>query len=155
MSEQEHQELDQQTQEDLLQALLEAADTGQQTATVEVARKGKVLFRFKVRALTEREVQECGNFATTWGRHKASGLRVREEFDESRFNAAMIHRATVEEDRARLWDDKEIQRHLGVLSGVDVIEKVLLAGEKSGAVDVIERLSGYQATGKLVDAAKN
>jgi hypothetical protein len=55
----------------------------------------------------------------------------------------LIHTATVDEDKAKLWDNKKLWDRLNVLSGIDVIDKVLLPGEKDAVIEKINEISGY------------
>lgn len=140
-------------EQDLLRGLLEAAE-GRETATVEVARKGHLLFRFRIRALGEREYHDCRDRATKYERSRQfGGLRMPADTDMARYRSFLIYTATVEEDRTRFWDSKEAQKKLDVLNGPDLIDRVLLAGEKDAIVARIDELSGFGA--ELEEQAKN
>jgi len=142
-------------EDDLLRGLLEAAEASErQTATVEISRKGKVYFRFRIRPLSEREYNACRDKATKYHRSRQfGGLRLPEDTDATRFRSLLIYTATVEDDRKRLWDSKEAQRKLDVLNGPDLIDRVLLAGEKDAVVARIDELSGFGSD--LEEQAKN
>lgn len=141
-------------EDDLLRGLLAAAeDKVSETVTIEIARKGKVYFRFNVRGLTEQEYNECRDRATKYTFNRRLGVRVPQDTDFSMFRSFLIYKATVEEDRKRLWDNKEAWERLGVLSGPELIDKVLLAGEKAAVVEKIDNLSGYEA--EMEETAKN
>ena len=64
----------------------------------------------------------------------------------------------MEEDRAKLWDNKkawEVMRDKGlqIMNGLDVIEYSLKAGEKDAVIDEIDKLSGYGSN--LEEVVKN
>lgn len=146
-------------EDELLRGLLEAAEYPKEETEIEIARKGKVLFRFRVRPLTEAEINECRELATKYVRNKA-GIPVREKFNLPRFRSLLIYRATVEEDRKRLWDNKVAWEKLNVVSGIDLIDAVLLPGEKTAVVDKIGEISGYveneeELEEELEEIAKN
>ena len=61
----------------------------------------------------------------------------------AKFRSWLIYAATVDEDRAKTWDNKQAQEALGVLQGVDMIDAVLLSGEKDRIIDRINEISGY------------
>ena len=68
------------------------------------------------------------------------------------------HKATVDEDREKLWDNKKVWKALEdkgyqIMSGLDVIEYTLKAGEKDKVLEAIDKLSGYEAN--LEEVAKN
>lgn len=144
-------------EEDFLQGLVEAADYAEdeeQTANVEIVRpdkktgKKKVLFRFRVRALSEGEYNKCKKKHTKYVRNKALGVKMPEDTDSVKYRAAIIYEATVPEDRKKLWDNKdawEALRSKGkqIMSGLDLIEACLKAGEKDNVIEVIDHLSGY------------
>jgi len=142
-------------EDELLRGLLEAAEYPKEETEIEIARKGKVLFRFRVRPLTEAEIEECRKKATKYIRNKA-GVLVAEQFNLPLFRTLLIHRATVEEDRKRLWDNKTVWDKLNVPSGLEVIDAVLLPGEKTAVVDKIGEISGYvENEEELEELAKN
>ncbi len=66
--------------------------------------------------------------------------------------------ATVDEDREKLWDNKQIwealrKRGFQIMNGLDVIEYSLKAGEKDRVLEVIDEISGYDSN--LEEVAKN
>ena len=71
----------------------------------------------------------------------------------SKFRSWLIYTATVDEDRAKLWDNKQAQQAFNVLQGVDLIDSVLLSGEKDRIIDRINEISGYGD--ETDDTAKN
>ena len=124
---------------DITTALLEAASyrMNDETATVRIKRNEKLLFTFQVRGLDEDEWAKCR-------RQNLSnrGLRT-EELNNSRFLSQLIYEATTDEDKERVWKNKAVWQKLNVVSGVDLINKLLLPGEKSSIVEAIAKLSGY------------
>lgn len=153
MSEQSEREAYLANEGDLLRGLLEAAET-KETATIEVARKGRVLFAFRIRPLSEADYNECREKATKYQRSRQfGGIRVPEEMDTSRYRSLLIYTATVDEDRQALWDSKEAQKRLNVINGADLIDKVLLAGEKDAIIAKIDEISGFGTD--LESVAKN
>ena len=124
---------------DITTALLEAASyrMNDETATVRIKRNEKLLFTFQVRGLDEDEWAKCR-------RQNLSnrGLRT-EELNNSRFLSQLIYEATTDEDKERVWKNKAVWQKLNVVSGVDLINKLLLPGAKSSIVEAIAKLSGY------------
>jgi len=70
-----------------------------------------------------------------------------------RYRSALIYQATVDEDREKIWNNKDAWKELNVLNGIDLIEKTLLAGEKDAVLELVDKISGYTATTEEV--AKN
>jgi len=140
------------SEEDFLQGLIDAAcyaDDENQTKVIEIIRPGKekgekrLMFRFSVKPLSEREYNECKKKHTKYVRNKSLGVKMPEDTDSVKYRAEIIYRATVPEDRNKeAWEalrDKGKQ----ILSGLDMIEYCLIAGEKDRVIDVIDSISGY------------
>lgn len=141
---------------DILKGLLTAANFKTEEDNihpVEIARNGVVLFGFRVRPLTEEEYQNCKEKNTKYVRNKQLGIKFPENTDSVRYRSALIYQATIEEDRAKVWDNKEAWRRLNILNGIDLVDKTLLAGEKDAVLEVIDKISGYSATTEEI--AKN
>lgn len=69
------------------------------------------------------------------------------------YRNALIYEATVKEDRERLWDNHEAWRRLDVINGVELIGRVLKAGEKDAILEYIDKISGYSMMAE--DTTKN
>lgn len=142
---------------DLLKGLLEAAEgrsSEENYVWIEIARKGKLLFKFRIRPLAEEEYTKCREDATKYVRNKQfGGIKLPEDTNTVRYRSSLIYTATVEEDRKKLWDNKEAQKRINVLTGIDVVEKALFAGEKDAILERIDAISGYNTN--LEEVAKN
>lgn len=145
------------SEEDILKGLLGAAETAKdEMRTIEIARKGQVFFRFRITGLSEEEYAEAREKATTYIRaKKLGGMKLPEDTDTTEYRSRLIYMATVAEDREKVWNNKKAWQALGVLSGPQLIDKVLLAGEKDKVVDFIDSLSGYDSNDMLEQTAKN
>lgn len=123
----------------IVDALLQAAayrNVENHRQPVKIVRNKKVLFRFTIEALDE----------DTWRRCRAQNTRTRgksEELNEARFLSQLIYEATIEEDKQRVWNNKAVWKQLNVLTGVDVVNAVLLPAEKIKLAEELEKLSGY------------
>ncbi len=152
-------------EEDFLQGLIDAASyTADERKDIEVVRKDpatgerRVYFRFAIRPLAEDEYDRCKKRHTKYVRNKSLGMKMPEDTNAVKYRDALIYQATVEEDRAKLWDNKkawEAMRGKGlqVMNGLDVIEYSLKAGEKDAIIDEIDKLSGYGSN--LEEVVKN
>ena len=64
--------------------------------------------------------------------------------------------ATVDKGQGILWSNKTLKDRLGVIQDVDVIDKVLMGGEKDYINDLIDEISGYgMHEVSLEETAKN
>lgn len=156
---QEHQEQQRDeilaNEDKLIRGLLKAAKGRKsQTRQIEIVRDGEVAFSFRIRPLLESEVEKCYRQAAKYVTNQF-GVRIEHDFDRPTYHSWLIYTATVDEDREKLWDNKAVWQELGVLSGPDVINEVLFAGEKQAIVREIERLSGTQAQPQMEELAKN
>ena len=141
---------------DILGGLLAAANFTKEEdeiVPVEIVRNGALLIRFRIRPLSEDDYVRCKNRHTKYIRNKSLGIKLPEETNTSMYRNALIYQATVEEDREKIWDNKQAWKQLDVLSGVELIGKVLKAGEKDAVCDKIDQISGF--TGVAEEIAKN
>ena len=125
---------------DIVNALLEASsyrtDDGE-NKPVRIVRNKKKLFEFTIHPLNDDE----------WAKCRRQNLKNRgkrnETLDNARFASQVIYTATIDEDRAKLWDNKGVWDKLNVASGVDVVNAVLKPGEKTAILEVINEICGY------------
>lgn len=141
---------------DILKGLLTAAafkTEDENIHPVEIARNGVVLFTFRIRPLSEEEYHQCKDKNTKYVRNKQLGIKFPEQTDSVRYRSALIYQATIDEDRAKVWDNKDAWKALNVLNGIDLVDKILLAGEKDAVLELIDKISGYSTT--MEEVAKN
>lgn len=150
-----------QNEDQLLAGLLEAAEFKENTdfqRKIEIKRNGKLLFSFYIRPLTEEEVQGCRKRATKRRpdpRGKQFGM-IEIETDYIKLTSYKILAATVDKGHGILWSNRTLKENLNVIEDVDVIDKVLMGGEKDYINDVIDEISGYgMHEVSLEETAKN
>ncbi len=155
ISEEENKAFYRMNEKDILQGLLTAAKFKtdlSEAVTIKIKRGGQVVLSFRIRPLGEDEYTECRKKNTNYKRNKQTGVKIAESVDSARYRAQIIYEATVEEDRAKIWDNKEAWRQLNVINGVDLVEAVLMAGEKDDILNKLDEISGFQS---MEDTAKN
>lgn len=156
MSEEATQNLIRSYEDDILGGLLAAAgfdENEDEVVPIEIVRNGVTLLKFRIHPLSEADYSACSKRHTKYVRNKQVGIRIPEETDKIAYRSDLIYTATVAEDRAKLWDNKTAWKKLDVLSGVELIDRVLKAGEKDAVCDKIDEISGYSASTEEV--AKN
>ncbi len=123
--------------------------------TIEIQRGGKVLLTFKIRPLDEQEVDDMRRACTRYLPNPAGAGYPRVEGDVNlvKLRSLKIYTATVPEDRARLWDLSDAQARLNVMRGEDMVDCLLMAGEKDEIIRRIDALSGYGA--RISEKIKN
>lgn len=148
-------------EDELINGLLAAADFKNDESLqrrIEVRRSGKILFEFFVRPLTEEEIQECRKKVTKRRpdpRGRQFGM-IEVETDYIKLRSYKILMATVDKGNGILWSNRKLKDKLGVLQDIDVIDAVLLGGEKDWITDVIDEISGFgMAEATLEEMAKN
>lgn len=142
-------------EDQLLTGLLEAAKFKDETRKlITIRRHGKDLFSFHIRPLDEAEIGEFRKKAVRYAPSPANrNVRVEVDVNLVRLRSLTIYNATVEEDRKKIWDNEKLKKQLNVIEGVDVVDELLMAGEKDRVCDEIDAISGYSAT--LEEVAKN
>lgn len=127
-----------------ISGVLEAMETVTTYETFEVIRDNKKLFSFRVRGLDDEEIEKCRDQATKTVKDRRLGnLAVPRDFNAAKFNSLMIYTATHPEDRKALWDNKTLWEKAGVVTGWQLVDKVLRRAEKDAVIELIEKLSGY------------
>lgn len=131
-------------EDEILRALSDKDNHADSIETIEV-KFGKITFRFRIRPLTEKEWDRCRERATNYKKNKRlGGFRMAESTDTTVYHTELIYAATVDEDRAKLWDNKRLWGPVNALTGRDMIDKLIpLAGKKQAIIDRIEAISGY------------
>ena len=109
---------------------------------VVITRNGEEAFRFHVAPQSAEVFEKAGEFGTAYRTDKR-GRKFVESTSVTKANAYLILRATTKKDRDMIWENKEVREALGEFTAVDVIQRVLLAGEMQAIVELIEELSGY------------
>lgn len=146
-------------EEDFLQGLIDAAGYAEdEKQRIEIARGGKLLFAFSIRPLSESEYNDCKKKHTKYVRNRSLGVKMPEDTDSVKYRAALIYKATINEDKEKLWDNKKIwealrDKGMQIVSPLDVIDYSLKAGEKDEVIDCIDKLSGYNDN--LEEVTKN
>lgn len=140
-----------------ISGVLEAMETVTTYETFEVIRDNKKLFSFRVRGLDDEEIEKCRDQATKTVKDRRLGnLAVPRDFNAAKFNSLMIYTATHPEDRKALWDNKTLWEKAGVVTGWQLVDKVLRRAEKDAVIELIEKLSGYdEGSETLEETIKN
>ena len=124
--------------------VLEAMETIIEYKVFEVIRDGKKLFSFRVRGLDDSEFEKCRDQATKVAKDRRLGsLAVPREFNSAKFNSLIIYTATHPDDKKVIWDNKDLWAKADVVTGWQLVDKVLKRGEKEKCIELIEELSGY------------
>lgn len=148
LTEEEMQEAVLMNENDIIKGMISAADyksDKQLQKPVVIKRNGKILFSFRIRPLSDEELEYCKDKATKYVRNKKMGnIRIPEDTDMVKFRNLKIYAATVEEDRAKTWDNRKIQDALCTPNYLDVIEQCLMPGEKDDIIEAIDNISGFE-----------
>ena len=138
--------------------VLEAMKTIIEYKLFEVIRDGKKLFSFRVRGLDDSEFEKCRDQATKVAKDRRLGnLAVPREFNSAKFNSLVIYTATHPDDKKAIWDNRDLWAKADVVTGWQLVDKVLKRGEKEKCIELIEELSGYsdEDAESTVEALKN
>lgn len=141
---------------EILRGLIEAGkekDSENNYKRIQIKRNGVLKFEFRIRPVSEEESIACHDHATRFAPRKRGQPKREIETNQAKMRSWLIYTATVDEDRAKTWDNKKAQEAFGVLQGVDMIDEVLLSGEKDRIIDCINEISGYDDD--MDETAKN
>lgn len=147
-------------EEDYIAGLLDAAaNTDEEVKTIEIVRNGRKYFAFRIHTLTEEKLSDIRKKYTKYAKNRRQGIRVAEELDTPKYRASLIFNSTVKEDQEKLWDNPVVKRQLEamgktIINALDVIEAVLLPGEKDRIMDIIDEINGYNNEEIKEDTAK-
>ena len=66
----------------------------------------------------------------------------------------------MEEDQEKLWNNETVKKTLSakgyvIINALDVIETVLLPGEKTKIIDILDEMNGYDNEEVKIVTAKN
>jgi hypothetical protein len=140
------------SENDILQGLLDSGKEKDNTDSyrkIQIKRNGRLYFEFRVRPMSEDESNICRRQATP----KVKDKGVKPETNWVKFRSLLIYSATVNEDRAKTWDNQQAQKAFSIFEGWEMIDKVILAGEKDAILDIIDEISGSGA--EVAQDAKN
>lgn len=135
-------------EKELLSNLLAAAnyrDSEEAVEEIKISRKGTHFFDFRIRPLDANEIRAARKKATKYMPNpKGSKLPpVEKERDTGKFYALLVYKATVDEDRQKIWDNSTIMAKFDLMEGWETVDILLLPGEKDRIVDIITENSGY------------
>lgn len=132
-----------------LEGLLAAADyAANEEMTFEINRGGKKFFSFTVTPLSEKTLHEIRRKYTSYEKNKRLGIKVAGELDTAKYRSSVIYNSTIDSDKEKIWDNKNLQETLKgkgyhIINALDVIEALLLPGEKEKIMEALDRLGGY------------
>ncbi len=131
-------------EEELLKALTDKSQHDDRMETIEV-KFGKATFSFRIRPLSEKEWDRCRERNTKYQKNRRlGGMKLPESTNTTGYHSDLIYTATVDEDKAKLWDNKNFWKAVNAVTGTDMVDKLIpYAGKKQSIVERIEILSGY------------
>jgi len=144
LSQQEIQDVIVFNENDILKALTDKSQHDDRVETIEVS-FGKTRFQFRIRPLSEREWDKCRERNTKYQKNRRlGGLKLPESTNTTGYHSDLIYTATVDEDKAKLWDNKKFWAAVNAVTGTDMVDKLIpFAGKKQSIIERIERLSGF------------
>ena len=139
-------------EDDYLEGLLAAADNAaNDTKKIEIIRNERKYFSFSIHSLTDEMLKDI---------RKKYTIRVADELDMPKYRASVIYNSTTEEDKAKLWDNPDVKKGLEakgicIINALDVIDAVLLPGEKDRIMEIIDDVNGFNNEEVKAETAKN
>ncbi len=155
------------SEEDMIAGLLAAAEYENDEniiKTVRIERNGKFFFEFKIHPLSEKELTQIRKRSTDYYRNPAGKNLPKVEGDirMAEFRSRKIYAATCDDDKEKLWDNPKVKAGLkakghDIIESFEVVDAVLMGGEKYQVSEAIDDISGYNDDEQLEleDYAKN
>jgi hypothetical protein len=148
----------------LVRGLLDAANFKNNEELLEdikIKRKEKTYFQFKIHPISEEDLMAAKEKAVVKMANPMNPKLppIEKEMKMDEFSAWKIYYATV--NGKEIWENPQVLKSLEangypVFHGADVINKVLMAGEKEYVDSMIDKISGYYTEQEsLEDYAKN
>lgn len=141
------------SEEEMIAGLLAAADfeTDEDIMkNIRIERSGKLFFQFKVHPLGEKELMRIRKLSTVYYKNPAGKNLPKIEGDTQidELRSRKIYAATIEEDRKKLWDNPKVKAGLkakgfDIVENWEIVDAVLMGGEKYAVSEVIDDISGY------------
>lgn len=143
-------------EDEILKALTDRSQHDDRVETIEVL-FGKTRFAFRIRPLSEKEWDKCRERNTKYQKNRRlGGMRLPESTNTTGYHSDLIYTATVEEDKAKLWDNKRLWAAVNAVTGTDMVDKLIpYAGKKQAIIDRIEALSGFNEDDEYNETVKN
>ncbi|MEF9973717.1 MAG: hypothetical protein RR482_01590 [Clostridia bacterium] len=131
-------------EDDILKMLTNPVQHETQTETIDVT-FGTLRFQFRIRPLSESEWDKCRERNTKYSRNRRlGGMKLPESTDTVAYHSDLIYTATVDDDKAKLWNNKRFWEACKAVTGRDMVDKLIpYAGKKAAIVERIETLSGF------------
>jgi len=136
------------SEDDILHGLLELGKSKEQSDSyrkIQIKRDKKLYIEFRIRPISEDESQECWRMATKYASRKPNEPKKAIETNASLFRSYIVYTATIPEDKPKTWDNKQVMAAFNIFQGVEMIDKVLHAGEKARIIDIIDEISGFDS----------
>jgi len=143
-------------EDEILKALTSKAQHDDRIERIEV-KFGPTTFSFRIRPLSEKEWDKCRERNTRYQKNRRlGGMRLPESTDTTGYHSDLIYTATVDEDKAKLWDNKKLWAAVNAVTGTDMVDKLIpYAGKKQAIIERIEAISGYDEDDSYTETVKN
>lgn len=161
LTEEEKKDMILENEDDYLEGMLAAAeDVADDTQKIDIIRKGHRYFSFSIHALSDEMLKDIRKKYTKYTKNRRQGIRVPDELDTPKYRASLIYNSTIEADRNKLWDNPAVKKGLEakgicIINALDVIDSVLLPGEKDRIMDIIDEVNGFNNEELKAETAKN
>ena len=132
---------------DLVKALFEAADYKKADdciCEINITRNGKFLFQLHVHPIGDDDVAKANKEAAikTKNPNGKNLPKIQTDTDKSKYKSWLIYLATTEEDQRKIWGNREIMAHYGLMQPWETIDLLLTLGDKTKLLEKITEISG-------------
>ncbi|WP_278566891.1 phage tail assembly chaperone [Emergencia timonensis] len=132
---------------DLLTALLETAEfknSEDAITEIDIKRNGRYMFTLHLHPISDADTRRIRKKATTYmpNPNNRKLPPVEKEFNSAKFNSLLIYTASTDEDRKKVWGNRQLMDKLDVTEPWETVDHLLLFGEKMDICDRIMESSG-------------
>ena len=134
---------------DLVERLLMAADykkAAENIVEIDITRNGTSLFTLHIHPIGDDDVAKANKEAAIMVRNPGGKHlpKIQSDTDKSKYKSWLIYLATTEEDQKQIWGNSALMSKLGVYQPWEVIDKLLMLGDKAKLLEKITEISGLE-----------
>lgn len=112
---------------------------------------GTVKASFRLRPMSSQDAESCAKQASKLVKNIRG--KMEKEVDQRIYQSLLIYTATIEEDQKNFWGNRELKKALSIIDNFDMVDALLLAGEKAAVLDILDEMGGF--TQNIQDEIQN
>lgn len=132
---------------DLVKSLFMAANYKKSTeeiVEIDIVRGGQFMFTLHLHPIGDDDVATATKKSTQYRDHPQGKKYGKIEIgrDRAAYKSWLIYLATTEEDQQKIWGNRELMAHFGLMQPWESIDLMLTVGDKAKLLEKITEISG-------------